>query len=369
MAKRENGGGTIRTVKGANGTKYYAYAPARWETVDGIRKCIREPLGSYRRKTDAKEAIDRFCQNPSKKYNYTIEELYEDWSEIAYDDIGKSTVDGYKAAWKQVQAAWGPLCDEPIRERTTAEIRQIYDYWMTEHEVMRQGRGKPFKTTAGPLSKSAMQKIKALLTQLYDYAMANDIVRQNYASLVKVPKDAEEGRQRALTDLEFAKLEKNYKTVPGGEVCYVLCYTGFRATEFCQLTRFSYDPKEKTLRSGIKTDAGIDRIVPVHPKIQPIIERWYAASNGPLYPQPNGKPHNKDTLRDKIWKPAMQALGLPDDLTPHSARHTFGTMLSKAKVSTEDIQKVIGHADYSTTANVYINQDINTLRKAVNAME
>ena len=52
MAKRENGGGTIRTVKGANGTKYYAYAPARYETIDGVRKCIREPLGSYRKKTD-----------------------------------------------------------------------------------------------------------------------------------------------------------------------------------------------------------------------------------------------------------------------------------------------------------------------------
>ena len=65
----------------------------------------------------------------------------------------------------------------------------------------------------------------------------------------------------------------------------------------------------------------------------------------------------------------MQALGLPDDLTPHSARHTYGTKLSKAKVSPEDIQRLIGHADFSTTANVYIDQDISTLRKAVNSMD
>lgn len=369
MGKRENGGGTIRTVKGPNGTKYYVYAPARYVYIGDDRKCIREPLGGFRKKSEAKEALEKFTQNPSTKYNYSISEIYEEWSSIAYKDIKKQTIDGYKAAWKQVQAAWGAKCDQPLRERTTAEIRAIYDYWMEEHEVLRQGRGKPFKTKAGPLSKSAMQKIKALLTQLYDYSMANDIVRQNYASLVKIPKEAEEGKQRALTDLEFAKLEKGYKDVPGGDVCYVLCYTGFRATEFCQLTKFSYDPKEKTLRSGIKTEAGYDRIVPVHPKIQPIIERWYAECKGPLYPKPNGKPYDKDTLRDKIWKPTMEALGLPDDLTPHSARHTYGTKLSKAKVSTEDIQKLIGHADYSTTANVYINQDISTLRKAVNSME
>lgn len=369
MAKRENGGGTIRTVKGANGTKYYAYAPARYVTEDGKWKCIREPLGSFKKKSDAKDAIEKFAQNPSTKYNYSIAEVYEEWSSIAFDDISKQTADGYRAAWKHIQAAWGTKVNAPIRERTTAEIRQIYDYWMQPHEIMRKGRGKPYKTTAGPLSKSAMQKIKALLTQLYTYCMANDIVRQNYAALVKVPKDAAEGKQRALTDLEFAKLEKGYMNIPGGDACYVLCYTGFRATEFCMLTRFSYDPVEKTLRSGVKTDAGIDRIVPVHPKIQPIIERWYKGCTGPLYPQKNGKAHDKDTLRDKVWKPVMEALGLPDDLTPHSARHTYGTKLSKAKVSPEDIQRLIGHADYSTTANVYINQDISTLRKAVNSME
>ena len=369
MAKRENGGGTIRRVKGANGVKYYAYAPARYETVDGVRKCIREPLGSYIRKSDAKDAIDAFNMAPSKKYNYSPAQVYEEWSKIAFDDLARQTVDNYKAAWAQVKAAWGCRVDDPIRDRTTAEIREIYDYWMEPHEVMRQGRGKPFKTTAGPLSKSAMTKIKALLTQMYKYCMANNIVHQNYAELVRIPRDVKEGTQRAFTDLEFAVLEKGYASVPGGEACYVLCYTGWRVSEFCQLTRFSYDPKEKVLRSGLKTEAGMDRVVPVHPKIQPIIDRWYKAAKGPLYPRADGKPYDKDTFRDKVWKPCMDALGLPDDLTPHSARHTFGTKLSKAKVSTEDIQKVIGHADYSTTANVYINQDISTLRKAVNSME
>lgn len=369
MSKRENGGGTIRTVKGANGTRYYAYAPARYIMVEDRRKCIRTPLGSFKKKSDAKDAIEKFTQRPSTKYNYSICEVYEEWSAIAFDDIAKQTVDGYKAAWKQIQAAWGDKINLPIRERTTAEIRQIYDYWMEEHEIMRKGRGKPYKAKSGPLSKSAMQKIKALLTQLYSYCMANDIVHQNYAALVKIPKDAQEGQQRALTDLEFAKLEKGYKDIPGGDACYVLCYTGFRVTEFCTLTRFSYDPKERTLRSGIKTEAGYDRIVPVHPKIQHIIDEWYNSCTVALYPQKNGKPYNKDNFREKVWKPVMEALGLPDDLTPHSARHTYGTKLSKAKVSPEDIQRLIGHADYSTTVNVYINQDLETLRKAVNSME
>ncbi|MBR4291941.1 MAG: site-specific integrase [Oscillospiraceae bacterium] len=369
MAKRENGGGTIRKVKGANGTKYYAYAPARYETIDGVRKCIREALGSFSKKSEAQDCIDEFRRNPSLKRNYTAAEVFEEWKSIAYDELSYQTKDNYNAAWKQIQAAWGDRANAPIRDRTAAEIKEIYDYWMDEHLVMRKGYGKPYQTISGPLSKSAMKKIKSLLVQMYKYCKMHNIVSENYAQLVKIPKDAPEGKQRALTDLEFASLEKNYANIPGGDVCYVLCYTGFRATEFCQLTKFSYDPKEKTLRSGVKTEAGYDRIVPVHPKIQPIIEGWYNNCQGPLYSRKNGKPYNKDSLREEIWKPVMETLGLPDDLTPHSARHTFGTKMSKARVSPEDIKKVIGHAEYATTVDFYIDQDVETLRKAVNSME
>lgn len=364
MAKRENGGGTIRKVKGANGTTYYAYAPARYELIDGKRKCIRDPLGKFKRKTDAQTAIDEFKLQPSKKYNFTVEQIYEEWKSIAFDDIGKQTQDGYRAAWTQTCEAWGDKVHAPIREVTTADIRAVYDYWMEEHEVLRQGRGKPYKRKLGPLSRSAMEKIKALFSLLYKYSMANNIVNKNLAELVKIPKDAKRGTQRAFTDLEFRKLEKGYANIAGGDAVLVLCYTGFRVTEFCQLTRFSYDPKKQILTGGIKTDAGRDRIVPVHPKILPIIERWHKASHGPLYPRPDGKAYDKDSFRDKVWDPCIAALGLPDDLTPHSARHTYGTRLSAAGAKAEDIQRLMGHADYSVTANTYINQDLSSLRAA-----
>ncbi|MDO4482779.1 MAG: tyrosine-type recombinase/integrase [Bacillota bacterium] len=128
------------------------------------------------------------------------------------------------------------------------------------------------------------------------------------------------------------------------------------------------DPKTKMLRGGLKTDAGKDRAIPVHPKILPIIERWYNASTGPLYPRPDGKAYNKDSFSIGVWKPCMKSLGLPDDLTPHSARHTFGTRMSAAGVRPEDIQRIMGHTDYSMTANVYINQDESTLKEAIAKM-
>lgn len=348
MAKRENGTGSIVRRKRANGTKYVAYAPATYEEgPDGHVRKYQQPLGSFDRKTDARAALDEYLKHPTTKYNYTLRDLYEDWKSIAFQDISKQTKTNYTTCWDKICTCPSPrIADKMLREITTAEMRLVLDHY------------------AKTLSKSYITKIKALLTQLYDYAMENNITDRNYASLVKLPK-METAKARAFSDLEFQKLEKDWSKVAGGDACLVLCYTGWRVTEFCELTRFSYDPKSQTLTGGLKTDAGRDRTIPIHPKIQPIIARWFTDSSGPLYPRKDGRAHTKDSFLRTVWRPCMDALDLPADLTPHSARHTCATRLSAAGVPAEDIQRIMGHADYSVTANTYINQDIAALRTSM----
>lgn len=362
MAKRENGSGTIWKRKLAHGTKYIAYGPARYENIDGKITTVRDKIGSFGSRKEAREALELYNKHPTLKFNYTLKDVYEDWKRSAFADIGTQTQTSWTTSWAKIEDCKDPdLSVKLMREITTGEIRQLLDYYANERVVS----DKDGKTTTLPaLSKSYITKIKALMTQLCNHAVENNIVDRNYAALVKLPK-MEAGTRRAFTDLEFAKLEKGWGSATGGDACLVLCYTGFRVTEFCQLTRFSYDPKAKTLTGGMKTDAGKDRVVPVHPKILPIIERWYNESRGPLYPRPDGKAYTKDSFSNGVWKPCMRSLGLPDDLTPHSARHTFGTRMAAAGARPEDIQKILGHTDYSMTANVYVNQDVAALQSAV----
>ena len=363
MGKRENGSGTIIRRKYVNSIKYTAYGPAKYvEDENGNIKLTRDRVGTYTTRKEAREALEQFIKHPTSKYNYTLREVYEDWKRSAFADLKQSTQTNWTTSWAKICDCKDPdIADILMREITTSSIRGILDYYANDRKDFDK-EGK--EITIPALSKSYITKIKALLTQLCDYAMENNIIDRNYAALVRIPK-MEAGKKRAFTDLEFAKLEKGWANAPGGDACLVLCYTGFRVSEFCQLTRFSYDPKAKVLRGGLKTDAGIDRVVPVHQKIQPIIERWYKASKGPLYPRPDGKAYNKDTFLNGVWKPCMRSLGLPDDLTPHSARHTFGTRMSAAGARPEDIQRIMGHADYTMTANTYINQDDSTLKTAI----
>ena len=107
----------------------------------------------------------------------------------------------------------------------------------------------------------------------------------------------------------------------------------------------------------------------LHPKIQPIVAAWAARGCDTLYADDQGRPYDKDKFRRRVWRPCMEALGLPADLTPNSARHTCGTRLSAAGAATEDIKAILGHEDYSMTANTYINQDVSALKSAVNLVD
>jgi len=366
MAKRDNGSGTIRKVNGANGVRFYAYAPAKYVCdANGKVSCVREALGRFTKRTDARKALEEFALHPVSKYNYTLEKVYDDWKGPAFADIKKSTQDNYTAAWNQILAADKNLVTRPIRDITTAELRGVLDFWMEQHTITVTKDGVSRTKKLGPLSLSSMTKIKALMTQLYSYAMANNIVDRNYASLVRIPRGAEGGSIRAFTDEEFKILEKNWKHTPGGDAVYALCYLGFRVSEFCQLSPGDFDSKSKVLVGGLKTEAGRNRTVPVHQNILPLVERWAAAGHDALYADKKGGPYTKDRFSRNVWKPAIKAMGLPDDLTPHSARHTCATRLSAAGARPEDIQAILGHADYSVTANTYINQDTSTLASSM----
>jgi len=366
MAKRDNGTGTIRKVNGANGVRFYAYAPAKYVcSDDGSVCCVREALGAFTKRTDARKALEEFARHPVSKYNYTLEKIYSDWKAQAFSDIKKSTQDNYTAAWNQIISADKDLISRPVRDITTADLRAVLDFWMERHTIKVTKDGVSRSKQVGPLSLSSLTKIKALMTQLYSYAMANNIIDKNYASLVRIPRGAEAGSIRAFTDEEFRILEKNWRTVPGGDAVYAMCYLGFRVSEFCQLTPADFDPKRGTLTGGLKTEAGRNRTFPVHSKISPLVTTWAAGNHEALYADKNGKPYTKDRFTRNVWKPAIKAMGLPEDLPPHSARHTCATRLASAGARPEDIQAILGHADYSVTANTYINQDTSTLSVAM----
>lgn len=54
----------------------------------------------------------------------------------------------------------------------------------------------------------------------------------------------------------------------------------------------------------------------------------------------------------KIIKGYAKELGINEDISPHTFRHSFGVHLLENGANIRDIQKIMGHVDISST-NVY----------------
>ena len=337
MSKRENGFGCIVCL-GKNRKNPYGARVTRGFSKDG--KQIFEYIGYFKTRTEASKALSAEVTNPtSPKTKMSLEQLFSEWAEYYYKDISKHTRDNYNAAWNYLSV----YKNVKVSEMKTAQFQNVIDTC---------GKGT-----------STKQKIKALSNLLCKYAMQNDITHKNYAEFVKV-RQTEKKEKEIFTDLEIKKIEELADTIDGLECILMMIYTGFRITEFLELTRFSVDLKNKTLTGGLKTEAGKGRTVPIHPKIEKYIMAYYERCGDTLICKPNGTKYTTRHFRDYVYAPALKAAGIPHR-NPHSTRHTFASMLDRANVKASDMQKLLGHTKYEFTVDTYVHKSTEELKKAV----
>lgn len=205
---------------------------------------------------------------------------------------------------------------------------------------------------------------RLLMRALFRYAMKRDILAKDYSAFVEVPTMGAKYEKGSLSDLQIHKLEQMAKEgFPWADTVLILCYTGYRVGELLTLTPFSYDREEDVLRGGNKTEAGRNKVVPLHPKIKPHLQTWIAKGGETIICKDNGKPMTTAWHRKTLFKPVAEALGLPQ-ATPHWCRHTFSTRLHDAGAPDLDVKRLMGHADGDVTEQ-YTHTSIEQLRRAI----
>ena len=369
--KRPNGTGSIY-IRKDNKSKPYAAA----SSLSGKQVY----LGSFATRTEAVQALKDYEYNPVTSYNITLEQLHEEWQKIAYKKLGKSVQQNYNSAWYKLK----PLYKRKFRDIRTGEMQAIIDFYEApHHEIGVEGKPKyidsngkgTYTVTDTPkmsngLKFSALHKIKCLLTSMYNYAMKNDIVNKNYAEFIELPEKNETSKSR-FTDIQLEKLRQNIGIIPYADYIFAMCYLNFRISEFLELTADSYHISETGIPvfiGGKKTEAGTDRLVPIHKKIQPIVQSCIEKHGETVFCDEDGRALTSDRFRKQCFYPAIQTLGFPDDLTPHSCRRTFSTRMSAAGARQEDIIALMGHTNFDVDINHYINQETETLYNAIMKM-
>ena len=119
------------------------------------------------------------------------------------------------------------------------------------------------------------------------------------------------------------------------------------------------DLKELTMTGGTKTAAGKNRIVPIHSKLQSIVQKRFEQSKSGYLFEYNGKKLNQSQYRE-FWADIMDKLQM--EHTPHECRHTFRSRLDSAGANKVCIDRLMGHKSKGTGERVYTHKNIEELR-------
>lgn len=278
----------------------------------------------------------------------TFDALYEKLIDRHAKRVDKSTMGCYTAAYKY----YSDIYEIPFAELNTEDWQLCIDDC--------------------PRGLRTRQNMKALGTLMYKYAAELRVfglnTNTNFASLVWI-KGESESRQPFTMD-ELAKIKAGAERgVPFADWIVAMCYTGFRPSEFLDLRRDGFDAGAWTLRGGAKTEAGRNRIVPVHPLIRPLIAKQALTGREFLFHDAKGKRYNLDHFREDFFYPALEACGVQGspERTPYSCRHTFATMMKNVAGSSTDKAALMGHTSYEMTKH-YEHTDYGSLKGIVESM-
>lgn len=348
--KRGNGQGSI--VKLPNG-KYKAVVVTGWTTGPEGQLRRRTRTRTFERKKDAVAALATLRDEPRRPKPLTLAEVYAAW--LPTHRAGKSTMDCYRAAWKYL-AELAPL---PFSSIEVDDLQEALDDC--------------------PKGKRTRENIKALLGLLYKYAVPRHLTADglNLAQYLVIDGDGP-ARRDAFTELELARIRRGCAVIPYAWDVIIMCYTGFRPSEYLALTAESYDAAAQTLTGGSKTAAGRGRVVTLSPKIAEIVARR-AAQGGPICAAPDGSAWTLRDFGEKAFYPALEKCGVENPiveissgvsrhrLTPHSCRHTFATLLKRVHGAEKDKLELIGHAS-GEMLRYYQDVGLEDLRKITDAI-
>lgn len=322
--KRANGTGTVYKLQGRR----------RKPWVAAKNKVI---IGYFEKKTEALEALEKLSgKSLSERYNMTFADVFNEWKQEHYRNITQRGIYSYDRAF----AIFEPLHDRKFRDLRTADFQCVIDQYLDK-------------------SYSTLAKHKQLITQMSRWAIREELITTNFATFVQLPKE-EKKEKEIFTDEEIAILEQD-----GSEAAMIvlmLIYTGMRIGELFSLPLEDYH--ERYVIGGEKTEAGRNRIIPIRPEGREYFAYFANQATGDLLLSGYTGHQQKNGYRTYDYYPLLDRLHIKRK-TPHSTRHTFASWAARSGMQPEVLQKILGHSNYTTTAEIYVHSNIEQIIDAV----
>jgi integrase len=231
-----------------------------------------------------------------------------------------------------------------------------------------------------PVAPKTKSHLRGLVYRLFEKAMLWELIpfERNPMSLVELKGVSRRLRPpRILTEEEFVAL-LNQLLQPYRSMVLLAGCTGLRISEVLGLRWQSVDferlvmvVKEGYARSQItklKSEYSQDEL-PLDPDVATILLEWKrlcpATTGDWIFPSPRtNKPYDSSSLPKKVLRPAAQRAKIHGSIGWHALRHSYRAWLDETGAPLGVQQKLMRHANISTTMNVYGGAFMEAKRKA-----
>ncbi len=320
------------------------------------QKTVREWLLATR-----KEMADGMLTSPSK---ITVGEFLDKW----YEDIAKPKL---RTATLVVHEAMIRLHIKPaigyvqLTQLTPIHLQNLYT------QKLKEG-----------LSKRSVKYIHTVIHQMLDQALKWGMIPRNVAEAVDAP-IPENKPVEPLTQQQVRSLLNNLK----GDRLYafyvVLLGCGLRRGECLALTNDCVDlengliyvkkslqaVKGKGLVLGEPKSESSHRVVAMPDFVKAALQNRERVVESPyVFCTSKGTPFGPRIIV-RHFKKTLKKAGLPESIRIHDLRHTFVSFMLAQNVPPKDVQVVAGHADFSTTMDIYGHLMPNARQEAAKKMD
>lgn len=298
---------------------------------------IYKYIGYFEKRQEALKHLTAYNEKPYLLDNkdITFNEVYQKWSERKFETITPRTAKNYISIYNHFK----PLHDMAFSSIKTYHLQEIIDKNKTNGTI---------------------KHFKSFINMLYEYAIKNEIVEKNYASLLEIPKVEIKKPKVPFTQKEIKTLWK-HKDNEFMNFILIQLYTGARITELLEVTLNNIDLKNRSIYiEKSKTPAGV-RFIPIHKDILNYIKILVENNKKYLFERENKKISYNYYIRH-IFKPIMEYLKM--DHTPHETRHTFISQCDRLELNDTAVSRIVGHSNNNITKH-YTHKNIDDLIKAI----
>jgi len=311
-----------------------------WRAIStGVKKGKRITIGTFETRQEALDALYEFNKNPYSVENkkITFLEITEMWKKEHLPKVGK----GRRASILSKIKKMSPLYDLIFADVKLIDLQAYFN-----NLTVSTGTKKEYKST---------------INLIFEYGIKYDIIQKNPSTYIEIGKHKKVREANIFTYGEISILWK-YHLFENTDIILILIYTGLRINELLTLKKENVFIDDRYIITGSKTEAGKDRLIPLHKDLIPLVKRRYKESFQYLIENKGGKV-KYETVK-KLFNEVLEKLELETHRI-HDTRHTFATLINNSGANSTSIKNIIGHSDFALTEKVYTHKDKSELLKAI----